>query len=147
MRVRVNKAMDKVEARLGRDMLGTDSSDHLRGSRLNDTLSGGMGDDKLDGRGGDDTSSYADADSAVRVDLGLSGPQDTGGAGVDMLVRIENLIGSRFADHLTGDAGANRLVGGHGADVLTGGAGADRRHVDLRHPGGGRAGRRRGERR
>ena len=38
---------------------------------------------------------------------------------------MENLLGSRYSDVLTGDAGANRLDGGAGNDRLTGGAGAD----------------------
>lgn len=43
----------------------------------------------------------------------------------DTLTGIENLIGSNFADKLTGDAGNNTLRGGLGKDTLTGGGGAD----------------------
>ena len=43
----------------------------------------------------------------------------------DMLLSIEGLTGSKFADHLTGDAGDNILKGGLGADVLDGGLGVD----------------------
>jgi serralysin len=61
--------------------------------------------------------------------------QNTGGAGSDTLISIENLIGSIHGDRLTGDAAANSLTGGagndyleggFGRDQLTGGAGADR---------------------
>ena len=38
---------------------------------------------------------------------------------------IDNLIGSRFADTLTGDSGANSFEGGRGNDALTGGSGTD----------------------
>src|SRR5690606_6545848 len=56
--------------------------------------------------------------------------QDTVSAGNDMLVSIENLTGSAFADTLTGNAGANVLDGGAGADTMTGGAGDDTYVVD-----------------
>ncbi|CAN0484539.1 unnamed protein product, partial [Phaeothamnion confervicola] len=38
---------------------------------------------------------------------------------------FENLLGSSFADTLTGNIGANRLDGGAGDDTLNGGAGGD----------------------
>ena len=38
---------------------------------------------------------------------------------------VENVIGSRFADQLTGDRGDNVLEGGAGDDTITGGAGRD----------------------
>ena len=50
----------------------------------------------------------------------------TGGhAAGDVPVNIENIIGSAYADVLTGDDGANSLEGGAGADRLAGGAGED----------------------
>ena len=68
---------------------------------------------------GSDTASYADAASGVTVSLALHGSaQDTGGAGTDTLVNIENLTGSAFDDTLTGDAGANVLSGLDGDDTL-----------------------------
>jgi serralysin len=64
----------------------------------------------------------------VHVNLGqaIFGGQDTGGAGVDYLVQIENLLGSAFNDTLAGDGGANLLSGGLGDDLLDGLGGADR---------------------
>jgi Ca2+-binding RTX toxin-like protein len=53
------------------------------------------------------------------------GQHDTGGAGVDIFVSIENLIGSAFNDVLTGSSDANALTGGAGNDTLAGGDGAD----------------------
>jgi len=52
--------------------------------------------------------------------------QNTGGAGSDVLLDIEHLTGSAYADRLTGDATDNTLIGGAGADVLAGLGGADR---------------------
>ena len=70
----------------------------------------------------------------MEVSLVVAGAQDTGGAGTDTLVSIENLTGSAFGDELIGNAGANvfrglagndRLHGADGADTLLGGDGDD----------------------
>lgn len=106
-------------------LIGGQSSDRLTGNHLNNLLSGGLGDDTLDGgAGSSDTASYAGSEP-VSVSLAAVGPQDTNGAGVDTLIRIENLIGGSGNDTLTGDAGANILSGGFGSDFLTGGNGND----------------------
>ncbi len=47
-----------------------------------------------------------------------------------MLVSIENLTGSAFADTLGGNAGDNVIDGGAGGDAMTGGAGDDTYVVD-----------------
>ena len=61
----------------------------------------------------------------MTVSLAIAGAQNTGGAGSDTLIGIENLTGSGFNDMLTGDANANVLSGGAGNDTLDGGAGND----------------------
>jgi hypothetical protein len=116
---------------------GTDtliSIENLTGSTLNDTLtgdggsnvlSGGAGNDTLDGGGGIDTASYADAATAVTVNLSTIVAQNTVGAGSDTLTGIENLTGSAFNDTLTGNAGNNVLSGGAGDDVFMPSAGSD----------------------
>jgi Ca2+-binding RTX toxin-like protein len=120
---------------------GTWSDDLIFGLAGNDTLIGDTGNDILDGGEGIDTASYFSASSGVRVDLGalLNGvaqPQNTGGAGIDTLVSIENLIGSDFDDHLSAlisfsgssliDLSGSILDGGNGNDALEGGAGNDK---------------------
>src|SRR5262249_11782181 len=67
-------------------------------------LIGRGGFDRLDGGDGIDTVSYADAATGVQVDLNPNAFSNS-----DTLISIENLIGSAFADTLTGDAGANAL--------------------------------------
>ena len=109
------------------------SIENLTGSAHDDTLTGDAGPNVLDGRAGadtlagadgTDTASYAASDAAVTIDL--SAGANTGGhAEGDTLTGIEYLLGSRYADVLTGDAGPNRLDGGAGNDRLTGKAGAD----------------------
>lgn len=135
---------DRLYGRGGDDLLqGGDGDDILRGQVGNDTLVGGAGSNRLDGGAGIDTVDYRWVGRGVTVDLG------TGGAGdgveiIDTLIDIEAVLGSGFADSLTGGASADRLegggdedtlagglgddilLGGHDADLLSGGAGADR---------------------
>ncbi|MBL8367611.1 MAG: calcium-binding protein, partial [Candidatus Accumulibacter sp.] len=95
------------------------------GNSLNNTLYAGAGNNVLNGGAGIDTVSYSLAAAAVTVSLASSAAQATGGSGSDILVNIENLVGSAYNDRLTGDGLANRLDGGGGNDTLNGGAGAD----------------------
>ena len=171
--VRVNLATAGAQAiggGQGRDMLsgiehvngsgfadvltGNAGANLLFGAAGNDALVGGAGNDTLNGGLGTDTAGFGAAAGGVRVDLAMTGAQTIGGGqGRDMLLGIENLNGSGFADRLWGNlaanqlsggagndqldgrggndsllggAGADSLLGGTGNDVLTGGAGADR---------------------
>ena len=105
-------------------MIGNDSANFLSGSDGRDTFIGGAGADRLDGGLGSDTASYQTATAGVHVDIAAA-TASGGDAEGDVLVSIENLVGSAFDDTLTGDASANTLNGGAGDDVLNGGAGAD----------------------
>ncbi|WP_297509798.1 hypothetical protein [uncultured Caulobacter sp.] len=110
----------------GNDVIdGGAGNDTLYGGYGDDRLIGGAGDDTLDGGAGFDLADYSTATSAIKIDLSSTYVQDTGGAGRDILTGIEGVIGSAFADTLTGDANANRLEGGGGNDVLKGAAGSD----------------------
>jgi Ca2+-binding RTX toxin-like protein len=106
-------------------LLGLGGDDRLDGGTGDDVLSGGDGNDTLIGGVGRDAASYADATAAVRVDLGVSGAQATGGGGTDTLTGIEDLVGSAFGDTLIGNAGDNALRGGAGDDLLIGLGGND----------------------
>ena len=57
--------------------------------------------------------------------LHTTAAQGTGGDGIDTLSSIENLIGSGFADALSGTSGDNTISGGGGNDTLKGYAGID----------------------
>ena len=48
-----------------------------------------------------------------------------GDAEGDTLVNVENVLGSKHNDVLTGDGGSNTLLGGNGDDDIDGGAGDD----------------------
>jgi Ca2+-binding RTX toxin-like protein len=111
---------------------GNSGANSLNGGAGDDTLNGGAGPDTLNGVGGSDTATFVDATAAVS--LNLTAGTATGGDGDDLLIEIENLIGSSFADAITGNSGANRLGGGagndtffssSGNDTLNGGAGSD----------------------
>jgi hypothetical protein len=121
-----------------RTRIGAAADQHISGGRFGDTLIGRDGQDTLEGRRGADdliggvgvdTASYLHA--AARVKVSLANPAiNTGEAAGDTYVSIQNLIGSRFADELTGDGATNRLTGAAGADLLTGGPGGDHFRYD-----------------
>lgn len=106
-------------------LTGGAGDDTLTGRAGNDTLIGGLGNDTLDGGDGSDTASYAGASGRVSIYLTNKGPQGDGDGGKDTLISIENLIGSRYDDVLSGDEKDNTLIGGAGDDTLIGGLGND----------------------
>jgi Ca2+-binding RTX toxin-like protein len=109
------------------DLLTGNGGDNLlSGAAGNDVLDGGAGADTIDGGEGTDAASYLSAAAGVTVSLAVAGPQNTLGAGIDTLVKIEDLMGSTFGDVLSGNSGTNSLWGGGGDDILDGGAGTDR---------------------
>ena len=67
---------------------------------------------------------FLNASGSVTVNLATGTASGTG-VGNDTLVSIEQVLGSRFADTLIGDAQSNRLWGYGGNDSLSGGAGFD----------------------
>ncbi|MCX5957113.1 MAG: calcium-binding protein, partial [Cyanobacteria bacterium] len=107
------------------DVVGTPGAgnDSISAGDGNDFISGGAGNDTIDGGIGIDTVAYSSATAAVTVSL-TSGTS-TGGAGSDVLLSIENVIGSSFADILTGNSANNSLRGDAGNDTFFGGAGND----------------------
>jgi Ca2+-binding RTX toxin-like protein len=105
---------------------GGNGNDSINGDNGDDTLFGSEGNDTLRGGAGIDTASYANALAGVKVNLANgTAAQDTLGAGLDLVSQVENLIGSAFADTLTGTSLDNRLEGGAGNDTLMGLEGAD----------------------
>ncbi|MXO48314.1 hypothetical protein GRI69_08600 [Erythrobacter vulgaris] len=112
----------------GNDYLSrSGGDDELFGGTGADELFGGEGNDLIDGGAGIDIASYADASSGVRVTLGAPAiPQDTMGAGNDMLISIETLHGSAFSDQLFGGSGVDTLHGNAGNDEIHGSGGSDK---------------------
>lgn len=109
---------------------GNAGDDVLIGGTQSDFLLGDAGADLLRGNGGHDGTSYVTSMGAVRVDL-ASGAAQGGDAQGDVLVSIEDVMGSAFDDVLSGTAGMNRLAGWIGDDVIDGRGGADEITADL----------------
>lgn len=104
---------------------GSDYADTMFGRNSGlDRFFGGAGDDTIDGRDGLDRIVYRYDPSGVVVDLANNTAID-GFGGIDTLYDIEDIVGSEFADNLTGNAEANQIWGQGGNDTLNGGAGAD----------------------
>jgi len=99
--------------------------DNVIGSSKDDTFIANAYANILDGGAGNDTVSYAAANNGVGVTVNLSTGLGSGVSGSwaigDTYVNIENIIGSQYADILTGASGGNSVLrGGGGADVMTG---------------------------
>lgn len=110
----------------GNDTLtGDGGADTLYGGGGTNTLDGGAGADTLNGSGGVSTASYADATAGVTVNL-LTPASNTGNAAGDTYVDIHDVLGSGYADAITGDNVGDILKGGAGSDTITGGTGADK---------------------
>ena len=133
----------KVQATL----IGGDGNDALRagtsmwGQAGNDTLvapvsgvsylSGGAGNDVLDANHNPAAvADYAGAlgvelvTKGVTVDLGVTGPQDTG-VGKDTLIGIHEVVGTYYNDSLKGSPGDDTLYPYIGQDTVDGGGGFD----------------------
>ena len=120
---------DNLAGRGGNDILyGDAGNDYLTGDEGDDFLFGGAGSDRLDGGDGRDTADYSDSfyafSNGVIVDL-ANGTGVGGYAEGDVLISIENIIGTLRSDSLFGDSNNNSLDGGAGADTLDGRAGHD----------------------
>ena len=140
---------DNIAGNYGDNKLfGGAGVDIIFGALGNDVLRGGSGADQLNGGEGVDRADYFGSDAGVSIDLS-TGAASGGDAEGDILLDIENLSGSSFADILSGDDGQNlligrdgddvlfglsgndRLIGGRGDDILTGGLGADQFMFEL----------------
>lgn len=109
---------------------GMEGDDQIYGGDVEgDNLVGGPGNDYLDGQGGAwDTAWYFmwnGSGGGVTVNLSTGTTTEDGFGGQDTLVNIENVEGSGYDDHITGDANNNFLRGNDGNDIINAGAGDD----------------------
>jgi Ca2+-binding RTX toxin-like protein len=108
------------------NLIGSDFRDLLDGDDGDNRIEGGAGADEIDGGGGFDIAAYGNSASGVTVDLRSARAQFGGGdAAGDRFVGIEGVIGSAFADTLTGTDAGNYFRGGTG-DVIAALGGNDR---------------------
>ena len=127
---------DKVYGGAGNDTLsGGVGANHLEGGSGDDLFIGGTGTDTFNGGSGQDNIDYSASGAGVTVNLAtsqLSGGDATG----DVIANgIDGVIGSAFADNLTGfdqqgtdpsDVFTNEFWGNGGNDTITGLNGNDR---------------------
>lgn len=127
---------------------GSQYDDEMTGWVNDETFSGLKGDDTIIGGGGRDRVDYSDdqyfeggAGNGVIVNLGeiaVIGPyagqyvgEATDGFGdTDVLVDISDVVGSEFADTITGNDLRNRVDAGDGDDSVVGGGGDDQLRGD-----------------
>lgn len=118
---------------------GEGGNDEIEGFGGDDTLIGGLGADVLDGSSGEDTADYRE--SNARVLANLTGTGASGHAQGDTYSNVENLVGSRFDDVLTGDDQDNRLDpfrnNFNQMELLIGNAGIDTAVLDYSYDGSG----------
>lgn len=91
----------------------------------NDKLRGGAGADQLDGGTGTDWVYYNYSIASVSINLSNGSSGQGGYAQGDVLLNIENVMGSNFGDTLIGNSSGNNMRGGAGSDRLYGQAGND----------------------
>lgn len=134
---------DTLDGGPGNDVLvGAGGTDTLTAGAGNDTLRGGYGNDTLNGGTGDDTSDYADHTAGVTANAVTAIGGQTGTTERDTAPGVESIIGSNFADVLTGPAtggahfdglgGDDTIIGSGASDIMLGGDGND-----TFRPGGG----------
>ena len=88
----------------------------LTGTAAPEVVVASAGLDHLDGgTGPGDTVDYSNSNAGVTVNLETNAVSRGRAAG-DIISNFENVIGSAFADTLTGGTGSNTLTGGAGAD-------------------------------
>ena len=122
---------DEIFGYGGDDYLHADTAATLR-------LVGGPGDDWLstynaryailNGGAGNDTAAFSHPHATLQgqhADLTRTQTDTRDSVETLVLIGIENLIGTRYADDLRGDEGANQLEGLRGRDLLIGRSGAD----------------------
>ena len=119
-------AAETIYGRTGNDVIkGGAGNDIFYGDDGDDRLEGGAGNDTLNGNTGKDTAIYSSATAGVTVSMAITTAQSTGGAGSDILNSIERLIGSGFADSLSGNTSNNVIYGEGGNDTISANSGSD----------------------
>eukprot|EP00439_Symbiodinium_sp_Y106_P090069 s1_g2605.t1 len=117
--------LGQVDGTAGDDTLeGLGIHERMLAGAGDDTLLGSAGADILDGGAGTDTIDYSGSFFAIDVNLG-TGVGSMGDAAGDRLSNIENVIGTRHDDVITGNAADNVIISGGGVDFIDGGAGND----------------------
>ena len=105
-------------------IFGSNLADQLTGDDGDNLIEGNGGADTLEGGEGVDSLSYNSSPDGVTINLATETAAG-GDAEGDLISGFEKVIGSKFADNLTGDDSPNYLQGKDGNDRLNGKGGAD----------------------
>ena len=115
---------DKLYGGSGDDVLdGGSGTNVVDGGSGNDRIIAGGGNDVITGGAGFDTIDFSGASYGVTVDLNKHFA--VAGTTADKIYGVEAIVGSAFADQLSGNKGDNVIDGGAGNDLIRGGKGAD----------------------
>jgi Ca2+-binding RTX toxin-like protein len=129
---------DVLEGQAGNDSLdGQNGDDVQRSGDGNDTHQASLGNDLIDAGGEtpfitSDVLSHVNlyADGTIKqgltIDLAVTGPQDTGAAGIDTFIDVEDILGSPYDDVLKGNDDPTFVTGADGNDTILTRGGADR---------------------
>jgi Ca2+-binding RTX toxin-like protein len=97
------------------DIIGTSGDDTLTGTPENDTIDGGAGADRVD---------YSAATGPVTIDGSLGTVTGGSSVGIDLLMDVEEVVGTAFGDRYTGSfeilPPSRVFVGGAGNDTVFG---------------------------
>ncbi|PUE10949.1 hypothetical protein B9Z51_00980 [Limnohabitans sp. T6-5] len=108
---------------------GSNYNDYLRGSddvNVRQFYTGFAGNDTIDGGAGIDIVTFVDTPLSMGgVNVTLASTLADKKGGVDTLINIEGISGTRSNDTIVGNSGDNWLRGDGGSDILDGGAGND----------------------
>ena len=126
---------DRLVGTDGADIFdGLAGHDRMIGRGGDDIFLGGVGADVLRGGCGTDTADYSLSPEAISVIFFGVGYGSGGDAQGDLLISVENILGSAHDDTIStywntisadGQGGNDVLRGGHGSDRLAGGQGTD----------------------
>ncbi|MCB1510752.1 MAG: M10 family metallopeptidase C-terminal domain-containing protein [Hyphomicrobiaceae bacterium] len=118
---------------------GTPEDDDYAGRHGDDIMRGSDGADRFDGSYGVDTADYSNSPESVVINLRLgtlepdpradyapvNNAQSGGYAEGDILINVENVIGTQFDDRFSGNESDNRFEGGDGNDTFRLDGGSD----------------------
>ena len=109
----------------------TEGNDTIIAMGGDDKINAGYGSNIIDGGEGSDTVDYSFLEFGSRdIEINLETHTATNGFATsrvrDSLYNIENIIGSKGDDDISGDASNNMFYGNDGYDNLSGGAGDDK---------------------
>ena len=116
------------------NIIGTDFMDRIYGDADDNDFFGGLmadtfyssgGQDRMDGGDGIDTVDYSGAAGGINLNLASTIVSDDGDSSNDVLIAIENVIGSSFSDIMVGSTQDNVFTGAGGDDNISGGLGND----------------------